>query len=82
MSFMYGLQMCKVFVLAPYMNKNKYHAYMKIAEKYVVLYRHKWPCFSDLHISVVTLGQIHKRDTTAYLLIRRRIPVSNYAADS
>ena len=28
------------------------------------------------------MGQIHKRDTPAYLLIRRRIPVSIYATDS
>ena len=29
-----------------------------------------------------TRGQIHIRDTTAYQLIRRRIPVSIYATDS
>ena len=30
----------------------------------------------------LTLGQIHRRDTTAYLLIHRRISCRIYAADS
>ena len=42
----------------------------------------KNPNLSYTHAKFLPKGLIHKRDTSAYLLIRRRIPVSILGTDS
>ena len=59
-----------------------YFWYNKTPNKCILIGLRKSYCVCNYGIDLETLGQILKRDTPAYLLIRRRIPVSIFGTDS